>query len=45
MTASVNYSAIGRIGTILVDSPPVTALSHLLAKLAGEDCNVNELKT
>ena len=28
MTASVSYSTIGRIGTILVDSPPVNALSH-----------------
>ena len=28
MTASVSYSNIGRIGTILVDSPPVNALSH-----------------
>ena len=38
MTASVNYSAIGRIGTILVDSPPVTALlicsQSSLAKIA-----------
>ena len=28
MTASVSYSTIERIGTILVDSPPVNALSH-----------------
>ena len=28
MTASVSYSTTDRIGTILVDSPPVNALSH-----------------
>ena len=28
MTASVSYSTIHRIGTILVNSPPVNALSH-----------------
>ena len=28
MTASVSYSTIERIGTILMDSPPVNALSH-----------------
>ena len=28
MTTSVSYSTTDRIGTILVDSPPVNALSH-----------------
>ena len=28
MTTSVSYTASGRIGTIVVDSPPVNALSH-----------------
>lgn len=28
MTAPVSYTATGRIGTIVIDSPPVNALSH-----------------
>ena len=32
MTASVRYSTVNRIGTIVVDSPPVNALSHSVRK-------------
>ena len=32
MTASVSYSTVERIGTILVNSPPVNALSHRVRK-------------
>ena len=52
MTASVSYSTIGRIGTILVDSPPVNALSHsvrqglvdALNAAAGDDTDITVLR-
>ena len=52
MTASVSYSTIDRIGTILVDSPPVNALSHsvrqglvdALSAAATDDTNITVLR-
>ena len=52
MTASVSYSTIERIGTILVDSPPVNALSHgvrqglvdALNTAAGDDTDITVLR-
>ena len=52
MTASVSYSTIERIGTILVDSPPVNALSHgvrqglvdVLSAAATDDTDITVLR-
>ena len=52
MTAPVSYSTIDRIGTILVDSPPVNALSHsvrqglvdALNAAAGDDTDITVLR-
>ena len=53
MTASVSYSTIERIGTILVDSPPVNALSHgvrqglvdALSAAATDDTDITILRS
>jgi len=52
MTASVSYSTTERIGTILVDSPPVNALSHsvrqglvdALKAAANDDTDITVLR-
>ena len=40
MTASVSYSTTDRVGTILVDSPPVNALSHSVRQGLVDALNV-----
>ena len=42
MTASVSYTVTGQIGNIVIDSPPVNALSHAVKKGIIESLKVAE---